>query len=123
MNAFTSGGYGSALAKVETHRDAEARLLSRINNNLLCSMKHIADDYSAFVKALHENDQFWRQIATDLADDGNRLPEELRATLISLAGFVVGHSASVRRGSASIQPLVDLNKSIIRGLTRNGEKS
>lgn len=120
MNQFSAGGYATALAQVGTHREAEARILSRLNANLASAMARVTQDFPALIRALHENDRFWTHVANDLADDGNALPDQLRASLISIAGFVIGHSAKVRRGAASAQALVDVNQSIIRGLTANG---
>ncbi|WBU56884.1 flagellar biosynthesis regulator FlaF [Paracoccus sediminicola] len=117
MNALETRGYSSALTQVETDREAEARLLSRLNADLARSASDVARNYPAFTRALHANERFWVQLATDLAHDDNRLPGEMRAALISLAGFVIAHSAKVRSGAASAQALTDLNLAIIRGLS------
>lgn len=117
MNQFSASGYATALAQVGTQREAEARILSRLTANLAAAMGRVTQDFPALIRALHDNDRFWTHITNDLASDGNALPDQLRASLISIAGFVIGHSAKVRRGAASAQPLVDINQSIIRGLT------
>lgn len=123
MNALAAAeGYRSALTRFETHREAEARLLSRLNRNLQQSMTNMPNNISAFMHALYENDRFWAHIAMDLSEDSNQLPEQLRASLISISGFVIRHSANVRKGAASAEPLIDINLAIIRGL-RAGEVS
>ena len=48
--------------------------------------------------------------------DGNRLPLQLRASLLSLAEFVRRHSLAVLGGRASVAPLIDINTSIMKGL-------
>ena len=48
--------------------------------------------------------------------DGNALPIQLRAQIVSLAGFVRRHGMAVLAGSASIAPLVDINTAIMKGL-------
>ncbi len=53
--------------------------------------------------------------------DGNKLPDALRAQLIGLAEFVRKHGMQVLAGKASIVPLIDINTSIMRGLRGNVE--
>jgi flagellar protein FlaF len=48
--------------------------------------------------------------------DGNALPVELRAQLISLAEWVRRHSHAVLSGHDGVAPLIDINTSIMRGL-------
>ncbi|SDD90702.1 flagellar protein FlaF [Paracoccus isoporae] len=117
MSVLALGGYQTAISQVEDARQAEARLLARLTANLARATARPVRDQAEFMQALHDNDRFWSQIAADLAGDGNRLPETLRAGLISLAGFVLGHSAALRRGEGEPQPLIDINRAVIRGLS------
>lgn len=120
MNQLAQSGYATALAKVETQRETEARILTRLNAGLEHAMAHSDRNIPATVEALHENDRFWAHIAGDLAHEKNALPEALKAALISLAGFVVAHSAKVRNRQAGIAPLIEINNAIIRALNANG---
>ncbi|WP_313136260.1 flagellar biosynthesis regulator FlaF [Paracoccus jeotgali] len=123
MNAYAATGYGVALDTVASARDAEARLLSRLTNRLAQAAETAARDPARFMAAIHDNERFWTTAATDLASDGNRLPEGLRAALISLAGFVVGHSSKLRMGTVSVDALLEVNRSTIRGLNGTGAAS
>lgn len=116
MNAFATDGYQTALDQVATSREIEARLLSRLTANLSRAMGAPADDFTGCIRALHENERFWAAVALDLASDENQLPERLRASLLSLAGIVIKHSARVRNGSAKPELLLEINRSMIRGL-------
>ena len=49
-------------------------------------------------------------------EDGNGLPIELRAQIISLAEFVRRHSLAVLGGRASVSALIDINTAIMKGL-------
>lgn len=122
MNVFAAGNYNSTLTQVETHREAEARLLSLLNRKLTTAEARKSIDFPEFIHALHENDRFWTQVAIDLTSNENRLPDHLKASLISIAGFIISYSAQVRQGLASAQPLVDLNLMIVRGLSQCEEK-
>jgi flagellar protein FlaF len=56
-------------------------------------------------------------LAADCAAEGNSLPQALRAQIISLSLFVDRHSSAVLRQGAAIDVLVDINRSIMQGLS------
>lgn len=114
MNAPLKHAYGSALSPAKDPRAAESAVLARITARMIA-----ADADGAFVPlvaALNDNRRFWTAAAADLAGDGNGLPPELRAGLISLAGFVIRHTSGVMARTAAIEPLVEVNRAIIHGL-------
>lgn len=59
----------------------------------------------------------WLALQADCALESNLLPDETRAGIISLAIWVDKHSRKVLRGEAEIQPLIDVNRSIMEGLS------
>lgn len=67
--------------------------------------------------ALHWNRQLWSTLATDCAVEGNMLPKQLRASIISISIWVGRHSSQVARGDEEVQPLIDINKNIMEGLS------
>ena len=60
-----------------------------------------------------------RSVRTDrgLADPQNPLPQSLRAQVVYLAQFCHHHSSAVLNANASLQPLIDINTAIMRGLS------
>ena len=54
--------------------------------------------------------------ASDLADLGNKLPDQVRAGLLSLAGFVLRHGHQALSGKVGVTPLIDINMAMMRGL-------
>lgn len=68
------------------------------------------------VEAVYRNNQLWSALAFDCASDANRLPEQLRANIISLAMWVVGRGAKVVSEGASVDPLVEINRNIAAGI-------
>lgn len=66
--------------------------------------------------ALHVNNQLWTALAFDCASDGNQLPQSLRANIISLAMWVVGHSAKVLKSEARVAPIVEVNRNVAAGV-------
>ncbi|MBK8174612.1 MAG: flagellar biosynthesis regulator FlaF [Rhodospirillales bacterium] len=67
-------------------------------------------------QALYQNDLVWSSLVADLASDDNKLPEALRAQLISLGLWAQRYADDVRRAKASFDPLINLNCRMIEGL-------
>lgn len=68
------------------------------------------------VDALHTNNQLWTALAFDCSSDANQLPQSLRANIISLAMWAVGHSAKVLKGAARVAPMVEVNRNVAAGV-------
>ncbi|GGF61329.1 flagellar biosynthesis regulatory protein FlaF [Paracoccus acridae] len=115
MNAVPSSsanGYGSNV--VRTARDAEYDVFSRVTRMLLQA------DETGYgpdrIAAVDKNNQLWTILASDLADPGNTLPDQVRAGLLSLAGFSLRHGHQALAGKVSLAPLIDINMAMMRGL-------
>jgi flagellar biosynthesis activator protein FlaF len=68
------------------------------------------------VKAVADNRQLWITLQMDLADEGNGLPVELKAQLLSLAIWVNRYSPEAMKGNVPLQPLINVNRDIMEGL-------
>ncbi len=112
-----------ATGAVRTARGSEYAIFAKITHALRVLDETDASAYAALARAVHDNLRLWGALATDLRSDGNQLPDALRASLISLAEFVRKHSMRVLAGKASIEPLIDINTSIMRGLRGDVEIS
>jgi flagellar protein FlaF len=66
--------------------------------------------------AIHDNRSLWSLFALDLALPTNGLPGELRDRLLSLAHFVEDHSSKVLKETATVDVLIDINTSVMKGL-------
>lgn len=99
---------------VRTDRDNEYTVVSRVTR-LLQNALDSGDDLAA-IRATHANNELWIALAADLASPGNALPDELKAGLISLAMFSIRHGHKVLAENASIDPLIDINMQIMKGL-------
>ena len=65
------------------------------------------------------NQRIWQTIRSDLVNPANGLAPDLRAGLISLSLWVESHTNEVLKGQKKVKPLLDINRSIIRGLEGN----
>lgn len=115
MNAILPyGAHGEAAHAVRTHRDAEYDVLSRVTR--LLRQAELSGNRSETIAAVDKNNQLWTLWATDLADPGNGLPADLKAGLLSLAGFGLRQGHAVLARGANLRPLIDINLSIMKGL-------
>lgn len=116
MNAPVYHGYGSAMSPVRDARSAEAAVLRRITGRMALASGP-SGSHPQLVAALQDNRRFWNQAAMDLFSDDNGLPQQLRATLLSLAAFTGTHTTRCLSGAATPEPLVAINTAVIRGLS------
>ncbi len=119
--------YKSTIRTSESPRQIERRILSRLTGQLEAR----ANDYdgaagqherieilsSGLRNDLTENQRFWGELKHDLSQAENALPAELRAGLLSLALWVDRQTASILGGAAGVSALVQINRSIVAGLS------
>ncbi len=69
------------------------------------------------IDALYYLDRLWSLLLDDLANEGNRLPKELRASLISIGIWILREAESIRNGgSQGFDGLIDISETICQGL-------
>lgn len=115
LNAVTpnfSRNYGSS--DLRSGRDVEYDAFSRVTRMLREADREGRSP--AAIQAVYKNNELWTILASDLADPGNRLPDELRAGLLSLAFFSLRHGREVMAGKQTTDSLIDVNMSIMKGL-------
>jgi flagellar protein FlaF len=99
----------------EDPRTTEYRLFGQVTGALM-NVQQDGVKAGALVEAIDWNRQLWRTLAADCMDDRNQLPREVRAKIISLSMWVRKYSKSVTREGASIDPLIEINRTIMQGL-------
>lgn len=121
--------YKRTISDTESPRQIERRVLSSVT-------AEIESNYLAFDQAetlgerlallagglrdtLWYNERIWMTMRNDLAETGNALSPDLKAGLISLALWVETHTQGVLKGEKNVKPLLDVNRSIVRGLEGN----
>lgn len=107
-----SFGYGTG--GIRTHRDTEYDAFSRVTSMLRQSLS--SQDRTMQISAASKNNELWTILADDLSHENNALPDNTRANLISLAIFSIRHGHAVIAGKATVNALIDINMSIMKGL-------
>lgn len=107
--------YQRAQSIVATPRATEHRLMSQITGELI-NARDAGLKGRALMPALHRNREAWGTFATLCGAQGNQLPDDLRARIISIALWVERHTSAVATGKDSIEDLITVNRAIIDGL-------
>jgi len=113
-SALAQSAYGLKAPGVKSARETEYQVFARVTGGLTR-----ARDTGAIhdlAQSVHDNTRLWTTLAADLMGDGNRLPDALRAQLLSLAQFSVLHGSRVLQHEARIDPLIEVNESVMKGL-------
>ena len=109
--------YKTAAARAESPREMEYRLFGQVTRALMDASQAPVDDIATRIDALDWNRKVWSALATDCALPENQLPMELRASIISLSLWVGRHSSAVMRKEEDFEPLIDINKMVMQGLS------
>ncbi|SEV92920.1 flagellar protein FlaF [Aliiroseovarius sediminilitoris] len=119
MNAVTLAktAYNtSSRAPLRTSRGTEYDAFAKVTHQL---GRARTTGFADLAAALHENRRLWTLLAADVADDGNGLPNELRARIFFLAEFTADHSRKILSEGEDVSVLVDINTAIMRGLRQS----
>lgn len=107
--------YQRAATQGDSPRELEYRAFGLVTASLVRA-KEGALQPPALAEALDANRSLWNVLSADCAAEHNQLPIPLRAQIISLALWVSKHSSDVLRGMAAIDPLIEVNRSMMEGL-------
>ncbi|WP_333830936.1 flagellar biosynthesis regulator FlaF [Pararhodobacter sp.] len=119
--AKAQSAYGTTTRTIKSPRDIEYELMASITGRIQAAHGDTGPGaFPALAAAMHDNRRLWSAFATDLADNGNQFPKELRARLFYLAEFVGQHTDKALSGAAPAEILVDINLAVMRGLRPQG---
>jgi flagellar protein FlaF len=109
--------YQRASQQTEAPRDAEYRLFGQVTRALIDAEALPAEDISGRMDALDWNRRLWSVLASDCSAPGNQLAAPLRAQIISLSLWVNRHTSAVMRREEEIEPLIEINRIMMQGLS------
>ena len=112
---MTLKSYQNVQRAVEDPRATEYRLFGQVTGALINAKSGNAHG-APLVEAIDWNKRLWRTLAADCMDNRNSLTEDVRAKIISLSLWVAKYSRSVTREKAPIDPLIEINRTIMQGL-------
>lgn len=109
--------YQKAAEQAEDPRQVEYRLFGLVTRALMEAAAAHDKDLKTRIRALHWNRRLWSTLANDCASETNALPPAARAQIISLSIWVNRHTSEVMQLREPIQPLIDVNRMIMQGLS------
>lgn len=101
---------------LESPRQTEYRLFGAVTHALIEARDTNAKG-GKLVEALDWNRRVWEALGDDCRTEGNQLPDPVKAQIISLSIWVQKYTRKVVRQHAPIDPLIDINRSIMQGLS------
>ena len=107
--------YQRAATQADTPRDLEYRAFGQVTAALV-RVREEKSPLAAVAEAINANRRLWNVLAADCAVPENGLPLPLRGQIISLAMWVARYSSEVLRDGADVEPLIDINRTMMEGL-------
>lgn len=114
--------YKRTIRQTAAPRDVEYRLLAQVTTALM-KAKDLRESsgrdpgrMAQMMDALNWNNQVWDAFVEDVGTEGNMLPRELRAAIVSLGIWVTRETNLVSSGEGDIDALISVNRAIMRGL-------
>ncbi|MEO1042582.1 MAG: flagellar biosynthesis regulator FlaF [Pseudomonadota bacterium] len=105
-------------------RALEREVLERVTSRMKVIDSSNEKGLEQLRNALRLNRNVWLTLAVDLASSQNAYPDDLKASMISLAGFVERNTLAAATDCDLRETLISINTSIIEGLNgvANGSK-
>ena len=113
--------YQQATTRAESPRSVEYRLFGQVTRALMAAAELPPTDIAGRMDALDWNRRLWSVLAADCATEGNQLPAQLRASIVSLSLWVNRHTSAIMRNEAGFEPLISVNKMMMQGLEPRAE--
>ena len=112
--------YKTHQRKNESDREIEARALLTCASQLDAA-REPGKDSKFYNEAIKRNQRLWTIFQVALCDPGNPLPVELKNTLLNLSCYVdkVSFRALAEFKPPLLTSLIDINRSIAAGLSKN----
>ncbi len=107
--------YQRAATQADTPRELEYRAFGQVTAALV-RVKEEQGSLAQIAEALDANRRLWSVLSADCSVPENQLPLTLRGQIISLAMWVARYSSQVLRDGAEIDPLIDVNRTMMEGL-------
>jgi flagellar protein FlaF len=124
-SAMTSAGqqvdkrlaaYAKTNSVVRTPREQERDIIALVTQRLRAASAS-KDDAILLARAISDNTTVWYILVSDLASDGNQLPIELRAQIVSVGLAVIRECEKLNKSEVDLDFLVSINQAIIDGLS------
>ena len=111
---LAQSAYGASKRSSATPREVEFHAFAYVTG--LMSAARTSGVFGRMAEAMHENVRLWSALAADCGSPDNQLPPALKDNIIDLANFARIHMGRVIDGKDTIDALIDVNLSVMKGL-------
>lgn len=108
--------YQRAATQAESPRELEYRAFGQATAGLVRLKEETQPTPTMLAEAIDANRRLWNVLSADCSTPENQLPMALRGQIISLAMWVARYSREVLRDGADLDPLIDINRTMMEGL-------
>ncbi len=106
--------YAKTNSVVRTAREQERDIIALVTQRLRAASS-AKDDAILLARAVSDNTTVWYILVSDLASDGNQLPIELRAQIVSVGLAVIRECEKLNKTEVDLDFLISINQAIIEG--------
>jgi len=99
----------------ESPRHTEFRLVTQVTGEMIAA-REAGLTGVALMPVLHRNREMWGAFSSACGAQGNGLPAELRAGIISLSLWVDRFTSDVVTGREPLEDLIEVNRQLLEGL-------
>ncbi|WP_018148338.1 flagellar biosynthesis regulator FlaF [Henriciella marina] len=117
MHNLAHKAYSNVTSRTASDKQIEYALFSEVTNALKDVAAQDVPLPAVWADAIDRNLQLWLLLSVDLLSPENGLDESLRTNLLTLAEMVRRVSYSVLSGDTDISDLVEINETIMKGLS------
>jgi len=107
--------YAKTNSVVRTPREQERDVIALVTQRLRAAQAS-KDDAILLARAISDNTTVWYILISDLSSDGNQLPLELRAQIVSVGLAVIRECEKLNKTDVDLDFLISVNQAMIDGL-------
>jgi flagellar protein FlaF len=108
--------YAKTNSVVRTPREQERDIIALVTQRLRAASS-AKDDAILLARAVSDNTTVWYILISDLASEGNQLPIDLRAQIVSVGLAVIRECEKLNKSDVDLDFLISINQAIIEGLS------
>jgi flagellar protein FlaF len=108
--------YAKTNSVVRTPREQERDIIALVTQRLRAASSS-KDDAILLARAVSDNTTVWYILISDLASEGNQLPIDLRAQIVSVGLAVIRECEKLNKSDVDLDFLISINQAIIEGLS------
>ena len=120
---MTLNPYAAADVSAKPQNEMEARALVRTASRLNVIKENWPPKKEDLNEALELNRKLWAFFLSEICDERNPLPHDIKQNIFNLAHFIFKHTFNVQAkpSAASLDVLININMNIARGLNEQSK--